>query len=180
MGLVHCLLAGMVLVLALDHFDLLNMGPNLSNQLINPHVVSATVGTGSNKGDRLAAPRVETGHAKIVHVEIIGVRDVAIVYRNREGKTLFRNDSLTGTTIVAKNVDLPEVTIGDRNDTFVRPKPITPPPTAERSKLRIGCDPAFGPLVEPSLQGVTGRCLTRNPAAAKFAVHKHIVSEGNV
>jgi hypothetical protein len=171
MAWVHHIVAGIALVLVLDHFSLLaEMGANPSASAINSDVLMPINGADrSGKGDRLLPPRSEINRTRIVDVEIVGLHDAAIVYRDRKGRVLFHNDPLTSTTIAAKNVDLPEVTIRDRGDVMVRRTPPGATPTTERSTLRVGCDPAFGPLVDPSLRVITGRCLTENRSAPRFA-----------
>ena len=171
MSLVHHIVAGIALVLVLDHFNLLaGVGFNPSGSAINSDAVTPINGAvHSGKGNRLVSPRSQNNRTRIVAVEIVGLHDAAIMYRDRKGRTLFHNDPLTSTTIVAKNVDLPEVTIRDRDNVAVRPAPVTAPPTAERSTLKVGCDPAFGSLVDPSLRVLTGRCLTENVGAQRLA-----------
>ncbi len=173
MGLARPIVAGIALVLVLDHFALLQgTGPNPSDLATR----SFDAGTERNradhpgKGNRLLSRRLENDRTnRIVAVEIVGLRDAAIVYRDRDGRILFHNDRLTSTTIAAKNFDLPEVTIRDRDDIAVRPAPVPAPSRAERSKLPVGCDPAFGPLADPTLRGLTGRCLTGTASAQTFA-----------
>src|SRR6266542_2627152 len=98
------IVAGAVLALALDHFS------PLAGTFAIPSIKRADR---SVKGNRLASPRRENSRTKIGTVEIVGLRDTAIVYRDREGRILFGNDPLTNTTIAAKNLGLPEVTVRD-------------------------------------------------------------------
>ncbi len=172
MGLARPIVAGIALVLVLDHFALLQgAGSNPSDSATR----SFDAGTERNradhpgKGNRLSRRLENDRTNRIVAVEIVGLRDAAIVYRDRDGRILFHNDRLTSTTIAAKNFDLLEVTIRDRDDIAVRPAPVPAPPRAERSKLPVGCDPAFGPLADPTLRGLTGRCLTGTASAQTFA-----------
>ncbi len=170
-GLIPYIVAGIVLVLVLDRFSLLaGVGPNRSDLAITSSVGTSINGAGrSGKGDRLVSPRRENSRTRIGAVEIVGLRDTAIVYRDRKGSILFRNDPLTSTTIVAKNVDLPEVTVRDTDGITVRPAPVGPPLRVERPRLPVGCDAAFGPLADPSLRVLTGRCLTSTASVRTFA-----------
>lgn len=163
MGLVHHIAASIALMLVVDHFSLLpEIGLNPLRSAINSDV------TRPAKGNRLLPSRPGSNRMRIVGVEIIGLDDAAILYRDRKGKILFRNDPLTSTTVIAKNVELPEVTILDRHDIAV-PKSAITPPSAQGSKLPIGCDPAFGPLVDTPLRTLTGRCMTEGPHSPRFA-----------
>ena len=48
----------------------------------------------TSKGDRLVSARPSAGPLeKITIVEVVGVRDVAIIYRNRSGEVVFVTDS---------------------------------------------------------------------------------------
>jgi hypothetical protein len=111
----------------------------------------------AHKGDRLAPPRAADEPAKVVVVEVVGVRDTAIVYRDRAGHVLFRTDPVANVTVVAKDVLLPQVTV--REDSNAAPK-TTPVKTLEERETErlVGCDPVVSPLAG-SLSRVSGRCL---------------------
>src|SRR6266542_4489690 len=146
------IVTGVVLALALDHFSLLAGTFAIpSGSAINSDVITSMKRADrSVKGNRRASPRRENSRTRIGTVEIVGLRDTAIVYRDREGRILFGNDPLTNTTIAAKNLDLPEVTVRDPDAVAVRPVPVEASPRAERPRLPIGCDPSVGPLAGPS------------------------------
>jgi hypothetical protein len=167
-GLVPHIVAGIALVVVLDHFSpLIGVGLNPSDSAITSDVGALMNGAGhSGKGDRLVSPRPENSRMKIGVVEIVVLRDTAIVYRDREGSILFRNDPLTSSTIFVKNVDLPEITV---RDIAVRPTPVRVPPRVERPRLPVGCHAAFGPLADPSLRVLSGRCLTSTASVQAFA-----------
>jgi hypothetical protein len=115
----------------------------------------------SGKSDRLQAVRGgETQPPTIATVEVIGLRDAAIIYRDRDGKVLFRTDPMANVTVVTKNLTLPEVTIKETPRTSVqRVAPAAVPTTLQERKHSVGCDPAFSPVASPSLSHLTGRCL---------------------
>ena len=81
-----------------------------------PAGTSATVDR-TNKGDRLAAPRANV-RSRVAVVEVVGVSDTAIVYRDREGRVLFRTDPVANVTVITKDVELPEVTVRETNARF--------------------------------------------------------------
>jgi len=98
------------------------------------------------------------------------LHDTAIVYRDREGRVLFRTDPLSNATLVAKDVVLPEITIRDSGRSAVNPVPIEVPVRApEHPKLPPGCDSAFSPLTLPSLSRMPSRCIAENEHPARLA-----------
>jgi hypothetical protein len=114
----------------------------------------------SAKADRLQPVRpAETESPIIATVEVIGLRDAAIIYRDRNGKVLFRTDPMANVTVVTKNLTLPEVTIKETPRTSVQRVPAVIPTTLQERKHSVGCDPAFSPVASPSLAHLTGRCM---------------------
>ena len=76
------------------------------------------------KADRGALPRPAQAAARIATVEVVGLRDAAIVYRDRDGKELFRTDPVNNVTIVTKGLQLPEVTVRQNSSSAVKTVPI--------------------------------------------------------
>jgi hypothetical protein len=114
----------------------------------------------NGKSDRLSAARsAETQSPPIATVEVVGLRDAAIIYRDRDGKLLFRTDPVANVTVVTKNLALPEVTIKETPRTSVQRVAPVATPTLQERKHSVGCDPAFSPVASPSLSHLTGRCL---------------------
>lgn len=117
------------------------------------------------KSDALPLSQAAQERREIKSVEVIGVRDAAIVYRDRDGNILFKTDPLANVTVVTKNVDLPAVTIRETADTKVErydvekkpavmpleAAPSTPPPP--------GCESAFARPSPEALTNKPGRCL---------------------
>lgn len=163
-GLGSQILAALVVVLVMDHFNLLvGTGPDMFGWATQTdEVTSMNRVDRTHKGQRLLASKPQRDRTTVVAVEIVGLHETAIVYRDREGRTLYRSDPLTNTTIVAKNVDLPQVTIRDRRDVAVRPAPIEVPRNIEPANLPIGCESIVGVGTDPSLRGLAGRCMTQN------------------
>jgi len=121
------------------------------------------------KGDRLIAARAASGKHTIATVEIVGLRNTAVVYRDHQGRELFRTDPLTNATVIAKGVVLPEVTIRESGASRVDPVPVNAPraPVPD-GKLPIGCESPVSPLAGPSPTNLLGRCVSQN-VGAKFA-----------
>jgi hypothetical protein len=113
------------------------------------------------KADRVAAPRASVdGTRSVVTVEVVGVHDAAIVYRDRDGRVLFQTDPLSNVTVISKGFVLPQVTV--RETPRSTPAPIMVPPhnIDAAPALPVGCDPVASPIAEPALARVTGRCLS--------------------
>jgi len=124
----------------------------------------------SHKGDRLAPPAASERKVVVSAVEVVGARRTSIVYRDRDGHVLFRNDPLRHVTLAVKNALLPQVTIRDDQNTRVAPQnprvapqnvaPISAPDAAsDPGPLAPGCDSAVSPLAAPLLARKPSRCL---------------------
>jgi hypothetical protein len=109
------------------------------------------------KSDALPVPSSSEPRSEIKTVEVIGVRDAAIVYRDRSGNILFQTDPLANVTIVTKNVDLPEVTIRETETTEIERVPAE---KTGRSTPPDGCESAFARPSPESLTRTSSRCVT--------------------
>jgi hypothetical protein len=149
----------------------------LRSSIAAPAPALGTPGSSVNravKRDRGAISKVVRPAASIATVEVIGVRDAAIVTRDRDGRELFRTDPLNNVTIVTKNLNLPEVTVRQHNGSVIRPVPvevIPAQPARDRKprgpKVPLGCEPSFSVVAAPSLAHHTGRCMARLQAPWK-------------
>jgi hypothetical protein len=112
------------------------------------------------KADRMALPRAPTGGDHLVTtVEVVGVRDAAIVYRDRDGRVLFQTDPLSNVTVISKGFVLPQLTV--RETPQSKPAPVVVPHNLDAAPaMPVGCDPVASPIAEPALARVTGRCLS--------------------
>ena len=86
--------------------------------------------------------------------------------RARDGAVLYRVDGASGTTSVARDGDLPAVTIRTAGDE--RPAASAPAPTAQQvpsapqpaRAIRVGCEGAVSALVSAEARRMLpGRCL---------------------
>jgi len=111
------------------------------------------------KTDRIAAPRASVGSGRVTTVEVVGVQDAAIVYRDRDGRVLFQTDPLSNVTVISKGFVLPQLTV--RETPQSKPAPIVVPHNIDAAPaIPVGCDPVASPIAEPALARVTGRCLS--------------------
>lgn len=133
------------------------------------------------KGDLLAPGASASPKSnRISVIEVIGVSDAAVVYRDRGGQLLFKTDPLSNMTVVAKNTVLPEITVRESEQDEVMPVPVEtlknkpaairelPNDTAER-KIPEGCESAFSTFIVPSQKNKAGRCLSSLDDARKFS-----------
>ena len=171
--------SGLAAILAMDYL------PSVTKQLSDTwpgfsSEAQATQVVRSRKGDRAAPARAATAKPEIATVEVIGLRDAAIVYRDREGRELFRTDPVSNVTIVTKGLMLPEVTVREHANSTVKPMKPTQPvvrdapeerttPAPKRLKVPVGCEPSFSPVAQPSMAHHTGRCMAAAEAPTQMA-----------
>jgi|HubBroStandDraft_6_1064221.scaffolds.fasta_scaffold424303_2 hypothetical protein len=113
------------------------------------------------KSDRLLLPPSHAqSERKVATVEVIGVHDAAIVYRDRDGNVLFQTDPVSNVTVVAKGFVVPQLTLRDTPQSKPAPMVETPRDLDAAPKLLIGCEPPASPIAEPALARLPGRCLS--------------------
>jgi len=113
------------------------------------------------KGDRLALPPSSRQTKRpVAAVEVIGVHDAAIVYRDRDGEVLFRTDPVSNVTVISKGFMVPQLTVRDTPQS--RPTPMVAPHQDHDAApvIPVGCEPVASPIVQPGLARVVGRCLS--------------------
>jgi hypothetical protein len=148
---------------------LMELGPATVNKAVSMIDIGAQHGSpiaeipAQRKGDRLALPRHATSSPDIATVELVGLRQTAIVYRDRDGRELFRTDPLRNVTVVSKGLVLPSVTVRERGDSQVTPLPMPDPPSAVPARKpagpAFGCESSFSSVAAPSMAHHTGRCM---------------------
>jgi hypothetical protein len=112
------------------------------------------------KGDRLAPVR-PSAQSTVATIEVVGVRDAAIIYRDRDGNVLYRTDPVSNVTVIAKGVKLPDLTVRQDAGSSATPIPIKViEKTGDMSKMPIGCEPMVSPIASPRLSHLTGRCIS--------------------
>ena len=151
----------------------------------------------TQKSDRAAIALAARDQARsITTVEVVGLRDAAIVYRDREGHVLYQTDPLTNVTMISKGVVLPEITVRETASSTVRPvatevTPVTvqrpenrptassrdpqPQPASlpaappKRMPIPEGCDPAASPIAAPQMSHILSKCMVEIPTNVKLA-----------
>ncbi len=176
--LVPYLVGGLVVFLTIDYLPSV---PRLAGlALPAPAADAVAVSNSARKSDRgvmLAAPAAPT---EITIVEVVGLRDATIVYRDRDGRELFRTDPVSNVTVVTKGVVLPKVTVRQHSGAAVKPLPVevpreqardrkTPTPNSPGRRVPVGCEPSFSPVAQPSMAHHTGRCVAEIGGATRLA-----------
>ncbi len=114
------------------------------------------------KSDRLATSQTRGATRTVATVEVIGVHDAAIVYRDRDGRLLFQTDPVSNVTVVSKGFVLPQLTV--RETTHSTPTPLEAPHAPQEPQnapaIPIGCEPLASPIAAPRLSHLAGRCLS--------------------
>ncbi|MFZ1885486.1 MAG: hypothetical protein WAU53_18285 [Rhodoplanes sp.] len=134
----------------------------------------------TRKSDRLTATQAARKEARTISaVEVVGIRDAAIIYRDRDGRVLYQSDPLSNATLVMKGVVLPEVTVRDKAGSAVRsvtnnapktdptvdsrdqrkPVGVAPQSNERRPRIPEGCDAAASPIAAPQLSHILSKCL---------------------
>jgi hypothetical protein len=117
------------------------------------------------KADRLAPPVAATARATVSSVEVIGLSNASVVLRDRNGDVLFRSDPVTNTTLVAKDSDLPVITLKETATSPVARQPVSsdghPTPSEDRAKAMPGCEGPVSPLVKQAQGRVPGLCVVQ-------------------
>jgi hypothetical protein len=152
-------------------------GALLTTALVSAHInPSATQGASTaptqsmqinrnNKTDALPAAANISAPKRITAVEVVGVEDAAIVYRDRDGNLLFKTDPVSNVTIVTKGVVLPEVTIRELADSNVQVLPIEGiRPTLSPTAPGDGCESSVTAYTAgEELARTPSRCITQAP-----------------
>ncbi len=122
----------------------------------------------SSKGDRLPLPAPSQPRSAVSTIEVQGLGQATVVFKSRDGQVLFRSDPISGTTQVARDVDLPVVTFKDEPappsvPVVQQPEPkregSNPPATEPRTRKPIGCEAPVSALARSEAARVPGLCL---------------------
>lgn len=113
------------------------------------------------KSDRVIPPRLRGGDENTVStVEVIGIRDAAIIYRDREGRVLFQTDPLKNVTVISRGFVLPQLTVRETPRSPAAPVEAPRQTHQTRPVIPVGCEPVASPIAQPTLAHLTGRCLS--------------------
>jgi hypothetical protein len=124
-----------------------------------------------SKTDALPKAANTNAPRRITTVEVVGVEDAAIVYRDRNGNVLFKTDPLSNVTVVTKGVVLPEVTIRELADSSVQVLPLEGiRPTLSPTFPSDGCESSVtAHTAGAELARTPSRCITQIPNFTNLA-----------
>lgn len=119
------------------------------------------------KSGREAAPAAAGPRSIVAAVEVVGIEAAAVIYRDRDGRVLFRTDPLRNTTVVVRGTELPQVTVRTWAADAVNPtgigagEPAASPdkPSVRDEKLPQGCEPAASLLSPSGSSALRARCM---------------------
>jgi hypothetical protein len=126
----------------------------------------------SAKADRTTASvSAPSGEKRIAVVEVVGVHDAAIVYRDRQGRVLFSTDPVANMTVVTKNLLLPEVTVRETTESQVERMPVekTRAPGGDKQPSTEGCESGLSPDISPTIPTAKDRCIVRIESTSNVA-----------
>jgi hypothetical protein len=123
-----------------------------------------------SKGDRMIAPVPSANPATVSIVEVVGVAQATVILRDRDGKVLYKSDPQSGTTIYARDTDLPVVTLKEDMKAPAAQHPVNrregnEVPSEQKQKARkpVGCLGDVSPLVKASADRMPSLCLALLP-----------------
>ena len=136
------------------------------------------------KQDRLVVPQrvaLTRPRDQVQTIEAIGDHNAIIVYRDRNGAVVFRNDPEVQATVAVKGIAFPALP----SDATVRqmvPRPATPQTKPQERlqdksqqtpavapKLMDGCEPSLSPLASREASAFGGRCIASRGSATVVA-----------
>ncbi|WP_298953920.1 hypothetical protein [uncultured Methylobacterium sp.] len=111
------------------------------------------------KGDRLSRSPAAPAAQVPVSVEITGLGAATVTLRNAAGEIVYRTDRLSNTTLVARDTEVPHVTLRSREGAPVVQKSPTASETPPRRMLE-GCEGAVSSLAgQEARRLLPSRCL---------------------
>lgn len=160
--------AGAVLTTALVGAD--NLVATQSAAIATTPTQSAQINR-NGKADALPAVANTQTPKRITTVEVVGIEDAAIVYRDRDGNILFKTDPVSNVTVVTKGVVLPEVTVRELADSAVQVMPVEGiRPVLSPTAPGDGCESAVtAHTAGEELARMPSRCITQIPQSHDFA-----------
>lgn len=131
------------------------------------------------KQDRLVVPQrvamtPPRGDVQTIEATNINEGAATIVYRDRDGGVVFRNDPAAQSTIAVKGIAFPSLP-SDATVRQMTPRPAAPQtepqekPGQTPAKLMEGCEPSLSPLASREASVLAGRCLAAREKATVVA-----------
>lgn len=166
-GLAGAVAAGALLTAALVSAG---FSPFENERAISAPTQSAQINR-NNKSDAMPKAANTEAPRRITSVEVVGVEDAAIIYRDRDGNILFKTDPVSNVTVVTKGVVLPEVTIRELAHSAVQVVPLEGiRPILSPTAPGDGCESSVtAHTAGEALARVPSRCITGLENSFRFA-----------
>ncbi len=166
-GIAGAIAAGALLTTLLVSAD---NNPRMNDGVTNAPTQSAQINRGI-KTDALPKIANSDTPKRITTVEVVGVEETAIVYRDRDGNILFKTDPVSNVTVVTKGVVLPEVTIRELAKSTVQTVPLEGiRPTLSPTAPGDGCESSVtAHTAGEELARAPSRCITSVPNSTTVA-----------
>jgi len=120
----------------------------------------------STKGDRMAVPAPSAQPSTVSIVELVGISQATVILRDRDGRVLYKSDPRSGVTTLARDTDLPVVTLKEEMQAPVAQHPVsrreggeTPREKPQKNRNPIGCLGDVSPLAKASGDRMPSLCL---------------------
>lgn len=136
-----------------------------------PAPAQAETGRSASKSNRIEPPRPAATVATPAVVEIVGLGPAAVILRDKAGNVLYRTDVAANTTTVAKDADLPVITVKERADSPVVKRPAPSLGAGEGRGLKTGCEGLVSSLVAHEVRRIPSRCTAEAPSAVPGRIH---------
>jgi len=142
-----------------------NMSDQAQSEVLSDAALPRSMNA-STKGDRMMAPVPSTSPATVSIVELVGVAQATVILRDRDGKVLYKSDPRSGTTIYARDTELPVITLKEDAQAPATQHPASrregnEAPREEKQKTRkpVGCLGDVSPLAKASADRMPSLCL---------------------
>lgn len=123
-------------------------------------------GPAAVKGDRMMPAQAAENTVSISIIEIVGLTHATIILRGSNGEVLYRSDPRSGITTMAKNTDLPILTMReDLQGPAVQYPPVTRREGGDegarepKRQTPVGCMGDVSPLASASANRMPSLCL---------------------
>lgn len=120
----------------------------------------------ATKGDRMTVPVPSANPAAVSIVELVGIAQATVILRDRDGKVLYKSDPHAGTTIYARDTDLPVVTLKEERQAPAIQHPVSqregseaPREPKPKARKPVGCLGDVSPLAKASADRMPSLCL---------------------
>jgi len=120
----------------------------------------------SVKGDRVAQPAPAIRPMSVSIVELVGIARATVILRDADGTVLYKADPQNGVTTLARDTELPVVTLSEemqgpvaRHSGNRQEGNEAPREQKQKSRNPVGCMSDVSPLVKASANRLPSLCL---------------------